>query len=49
MVIPVGDRAGQELVRVIKRSEEHFQEKVLYAVKFVPLVGKEGWPETTNG
>jgi protein-L-isoaspartate(D-aspartate) O-methyltransferase len=43
MVIPVGKRNEQELVRVVKRSEDHFQEKVLYAVKFVPLIGKEGW------
>ncbi len=49
MVIPVGKRTEQELVRVIKRSEDHFQEKVLYAVKFVPLIGKEGWPENSNG
>lgn len=49
MVIPVGKRHEQELVRVIKRSEDHFQEKVLYAVKFVPLVGKEGWSEAPNG
>jgi protein-L-isoaspartate(D-aspartate) O-methyltransferase len=43
MVIPVGKRNEQELVRVVKRSEGHFHEKVLYAVKFVPLIGKEGW------
>ncbi len=43
MVIPVGKRHEQDLVRVVKRSEDRFQEKVLYAVKFVPLIGKEGW------
>ncbi|HEY5038964.1 MAG TPA: protein-L-isoaspartate O-methyltransferase, partial [bacterium] len=44
LVIPVGNREQQNLVRVVKRSKEHFQEKSLYAVKFVPLIGKEGWP-----
>jgi protein-L-isoaspartate(D-aspartate) O-methyltransferase len=44
MVLPIGGRGEQELVRVIKRSEERYQEKVLYGVRFVPLVGKEGWP-----
>ena len=44
MVIPVGGRSEQQMVRVVERAEEHFQEKALYAVKFVPLVGEEGWP-----
>jgi protein-L-isoaspartate(D-aspartate) O-methyltransferase len=45
LVAPVGNREEQHLVRVVKRSETHFQEKELYRVKFVPLVGAEGWPE----
>jgi protein-L-isoaspartate(D-aspartate) O-methyltransferase len=44
LVIPVGERAEQKLLRVVKRSETHFQEKELYAVRFVPLIGEEGWP-----
>jgi protein-L-isoaspartate(D-aspartate) O-methyltransferase len=47
MMIPVGTREQQDLVRVVKRSETHFQEKSLYAVKFVPLIGKEGWPNVS--
>ena len=43
MVIPVGERQEQELVRVVKGPEGHYQEKVLYRVKFVPLIGQEGW------
>jgi protein-L-isoaspartate(D-aspartate) O-methyltransferase len=44
MVIPVGGRTeGQKLVRVTKRSDTHFQEKELYEVRFVPLIGQEGW------
>ena len=45
LLIPIGNRDEQHLVRVIKRSETHFQEKELYRVKFVPLLGKEGWPQ----
>ena len=45
MILPVGGRSEQELVRVIKRTEEHFQEKTLYGVRFVPLIGAEGWPQ----
>src|SRR5581483_10361401 len=30
MVIPVGNEAEQQMVRVVKRSEEHIQEKELY-------------------
>lgn len=45
LLIPVGKREEQSLVRVIKRSETHFQEKELYRVKFVPLVGTEGWKD----
>ncbi len=43
MVIPVGNRVEQNLVRVVKRSQDHYQEKTLYGVRFVPLIGKEGW------
>jgi protein-L-isoaspartate(D-aspartate) O-methyltransferase len=43
LLVPVGSREEQKLVRVVKRSETHFQEKELYRVKFVPLVGAEGW------
>ncbi len=45
MVIPVGPKEGQKLVRVVKRSESHILEKELYGVKFVPLIGAEGWPD----
>jgi protein-L-isoaspartate(D-aspartate) O-methyltransferase len=45
LVAPVGSREEQTLVRVVKRSETHFQEKELYRVRFVPLVGEEGWPQ----
>lgn len=45
LVIPVGNREEQKLIRVLKKSEGHFQEKELYPVRFVPLIGLEGWPD----
>jgi protein-L-isoaspartate(D-aspartate) O-methyltransferase len=45
LVIPVGNRESQKLMRVLKRSEKNFQEKELYGVRFVPLIGKEGWKD----
>jgi protein-L-isoaspartate(D-aspartate) O-methyltransferase len=46
MVIPIGSRESQKLVRILKRTETHFQEKDLYSVRFVPLIGQEGWSDT---
>jgi protein-L-isoaspartate(D-aspartate) O-methyltransferase len=44
MVIPVGTyRDVQELVRVTRLSESEYQEEDLADVRFVPLVGEEGW------
>ena len=44
LVIPVGeDRDFQELVRVTRLSETEFETENLAAVRFVPLVGAEGW------
>lgn len=45
MVIPVGSREEQKLMRVLKRTEDHYQERTLYSVRFVPLIGREGWEE----
>jgi protein-L-isoaspartate(D-aspartate) O-methyltransferase len=44
LVIPVGtDPRVQELVRVTRLSEDEFKTEDLADVRFVPLVGKEGW------
>jgi protein-L-isoaspartate(D-aspartate) O-methyltransferase len=42
LVIPVGDRSVQELVRVTRTKEGHETEKLL-SCRFVPLLGEEGW------
>jgi protein-L-isoaspartate(D-aspartate) O-methyltransferase len=42
LVIPVGDQT-QELVRLVRVSAHQYQEESLTYVRFVPLVGEEGW------
>jgi len=42
MVIPVGSRAGQDLIRV-KRTGNSFKEENLGGCRFVALVGAHGW------
>jgi protein-L-isoaspartate(D-aspartate) O-methyltransferase len=44
LVLPVGDRVGQELV-VVERTAEGVEKTNLGGVRFVDLVGKWGWDE----
>jgi protein-L-isoaspartate(D-aspartate) O-methyltransferase len=44
MVIPVGDRYGQTLLKVSKSSEGAVTERSIPCV-FVPLIGNHGWKE----
>jgi protein-L-isoaspartate(D-aspartate) O-methyltransferase len=44
MVIPVGERFGQELIRVDKTAGGTVTEK-LFPCVFVPLIGNHGWKE----
>jgi protein-L-isoaspartate(D-aspartate) O-methyltransferase len=44
MVIPVGDRYGQQLITVVKTSEGITTERSVPCV-FVPLIGNHGWKE----
>lgn len=45
MVIPVGSSAfNQSLIR-LTRTDSGIKEERLEAVRFVPLVGEQGWPE----
>jgi protein-L-isoaspartate(D-aspartate) O-methyltransferase len=44
LVIPVGmDRRVQELLRVTRESESRYRTEDIADVRFVPLVGEEGW------
>jgi protein-L-isoaspartate(D-aspartate) O-methyltransferase len=50
LVIPVGrDPKIQELVRVTRISETEFQREDLADVRFVPLIGQEGWTSAERG
>jgi len=45
LVIPVGDRSRQQLLRLTRVSEDRYEEAILLECKFVPLVGNHGWRE----
>jgi protein-L-isoaspartate(D-aspartate) O-methyltransferase len=44
MVLPHGEAGHQRLVRITRQSETRYIEENLGEVRFVPLVGAEGWP-----
>ena len=46
LVLPTGDADHQRLVRITRRDLTTFAEEDLGDVRFVPLVGAEGWPDT---
>lgn len=43
MVIPVGNKSLQQLICVTKREDGSIEENVLEYVRFVPLIGDQGW------
>ena len=46
LVIPVGPRQDeQKLVRITRVTEGNFTEEVLDNVRFVPLIGEQGWAD----
>ena len=45
MVIPVGRDSSQFLIRVLRQSEDRLVEQELTPVRFVPLIGEQGWAE----
>ncbi len=45
LVIPVGDKGEQHLLRVKKTLENELIEETLGLVRFVPLIGTKGWNE----
>ncbi|HET7499631.1 MAG TPA: protein-L-isoaspartate(D-aspartate) O-methyltransferase [Kofleriaceae bacterium] len=44
MVLPHGDVDHQQLARITRRGPDTFDEEDLGEVRFVPLLGAEGWP-----
>ena len=48
MIIPIGDVAThQRLVKIVRRGEHEFAEEEREAVRFVPLIGEQGWADNT--
>lgn len=43
MVIPLGDRKSQTMVRVTRLSKNDYQSEKFELFRFVPLIGKDGW------
>jgi protein-L-isoaspartate(D-aspartate) O-methyltransferase len=48
LVMPVGPRDGQVLLRII-RTPDGLKEEFLSEVRFVPLIGAQGWAEPGRG
>jgi protein-L-isoaspartate(D-aspartate) O-methyltransferase len=44
LVLPHGDASSQRLARITRKDEKTFVEENLGEVRFVPLLGAEGWP-----
>lgn len=45
LIIPVGNADEQKLCKVRRIGESRFEEEDLGAVRFVPLIGEQGWKE----
>lgn len=43
LVMPVGDRDAQTLLRVTRQTDGSFTEERLMECRFVPLIGAQGW------
>jgi protein-L-isoaspartate O-methyltransferase len=44
LIIPVGgEQRAQRLVEVVKVDKDKYKEKKLSYVRFVPLIGEQGW------
>jgi len=45
LVIPIGSQKRQKLQLVWRKPNGHFGQKTLSPVRFVPLIGREGWQD----
>lgn len=45
LVIPVGDRDSQVLMRITRTGPADFKEERLLGCRFVPLIGSRGWQD----
>ena len=46
LIIPVGTGDVQRLLRITRGADDRFEEEQIEAVRFVPLVGEQGWQDT---
>ena len=44
LVVPAGTQDDQRLLRITRRDAGDFSEENLGGVRFVPLIGEQGWP-----
>ena len=45
LVIPVGDRNEQKMLRITKISDTETRSETYHNFKFVPLIGQQGWQD----
>ena len=45
LVMPVGDTTSQRLIRLTRTGRDTWHEEQIEEVRFVPLIGEQGWPE----
>jgi protein-L-isoaspartate(D-aspartate) O-methyltransferase len=45
LVIPVGDRDSQVLIRITRFGEDEYKEERILGCRFVPLIGTNGWQD----
>jgi len=48
IVVPTGTADAQRLVRITRRGHHQYSEQDLGDVRFVPLLGEQGWPIPTR-
>ncbi|TYL80848.1 protein-L-isoaspartate(D-aspartate) O-methyltransferase [Bradyrhizobium cytisi] len=49
LLIPIGeDPRDQRLIKVTRKDANHFEEEDLGGVRFVPLIGEQGWREPSD-
>lgn len=44
IVVPTGEQDDQQLVRITRVGEHQYEQEDLGPVRFVPLLGEQGWP-----
>jgi len=45
LIIPVGDRESQSLMRITRVGESEYKEEKMLGCRFVPLIGNQGWKQ----